>query len=146
MPDTRTTNFSAAFARRLQRDPRFMGYVLQVYQEQEELTAETLAHRLGTWPEMMTRLSLCRRPPAESSQFAEQVRAIAEYTLTDEAQLASILRQVEGLEQLARRPVTPALESATTASLPEWGLLAAARDREEAEIDQAEAEQPPPKD
>lgn len=138
MTDSATNKSIISFARRFQNDSRFMAYVLAVYQTQEGLDVEDLAQALGIWPEMLTRLALCRRPPADAPQFAEQVRAIADYTLTDEAQLANILRQVDSLENLAQRPsllTTPETEARIVAPLT--GLLAAARDRNESEEDQA---------
>ncbi len=122
---------SVAFARRLQSDARFMAYVLAVYQRLEGLSEEGLASELGTWPEMLTRLALCQRPCGDAAHFAEQVRRMADYTLIDEAQLAGILRQVESLEQLAQRPVSG--PATAESRLPEWGVLAAARDREDEE-------------
>ncbi|HMF56515.1 MAG TPA: hypothetical protein VK619_09235 [Pyrinomonadaceae bacterium] len=119
-------------ANRLRRDPLYMAYVLATYQAQENLTDEALAHELGTLPLMVVRLSLCKRPDALSSDFAEQVCEIADYTLVDEAKLAHILRRIDALEKLAGRPealIEPGGE--TEASHPLAGLLAAARDRYE---------------
>lgn len=127
----------SALALRLRRDPRFMSYVLAAYQAQENLTDEGLAQALGTLPALVVRLSLCKRPPASSPQFAEQVRELADYTLTDAARLANILRQVEGLEKLSGRAATLAAseDARTEASHSPGGLLAAARDRIESTED-----------
>ncbi|MBL8207299.1 MAG: hypothetical protein JNM09_23905 [Blastocatellia bacterium] len=131
MNNLSANQLSVAFARRLQNDARFMAYVLAAYRRQEGLSEEELASELGIWPEMLTRLALCQRPHSDATQFAEQVRRIADYTLIDEAQLAGMLRQVESLERLAQRPLTaPAM---TEQSLPVWGVLAAARDCEDEE-------------
>src|SRR5437763_4666569 len=122
----------AKLARRLRSDARFMSYVLAEYQKQENLTAEELVRELGTLPPLVERLALCKRPASSSMQFAEEVREIADYTLTDEAQLARILRQVDGLEKLAERhSVLAQSESEEQSSHSFVGLLAAARDREE---------------
>lgn len=134
MTDSATKKSLTAFARRLRNDPQFMAYVLVAYQTQEGLDVEGLAQLLGIWPEMLTRLGLCRRPSADTLLFAEQVRAIADYTMTDEAQLANIIRQVDSLEKLTQRPASLAVsdtESQMVTSLT--GLLAAARDRDESE-------------
>lgn len=127
-------------ARRLQSDPRFMACALAVYREQEGLEEEELAQALGIMPEMLSRLALCKRPDDRSPEFAAQVREIADYTLADEAQLASLLRQISGLEKLARRESGVAEESEAAEPLM-TGLLAVARDRDETEEDQAEREE-----
>lgn len=128
-------------SRRLRRDPSFMSYVLAVYQAQENLTDEGLADALGTLPALVVRLSLCKRPSPSSPRFAEQVRELADYTLTDAAQLANILRQVDGLERLSSRATALAAseDAATEKSHPLDGLLAAARDRIEPAVDDTPA-------
>lgn len=129
-------------ARRLQSDPRFMAYTLAVYQEQEGLEEDDLALALGMVPEMLSRLALCKRPDAQSPEFAVQVREIADYTLADEAQLASLLRQVSSLEKLAQRRRDPAATGESDVAEPLMtGLLAVARDRDEAEEDEAKQEE-----
>jgi hypothetical protein len=123
----------SALARRLRRDPRYMAYVLAAYQDQEGLTDEELTHELGTLPELAVRLALCKRPSSSSPNFTEQVRDLADYTLTDAARLTSILRQVDALEGLSEwvavstAPQDEEGESDHVLS----GLLAAARDRVE---------------
>jgi len=129
-------------AQRFQSDPRFMAYTLAVYQEQEGLGEEELALALGMMPEMLSRLALCKRPDAQSPEFAAQVREIADYTLADEAQLANLLRQVSGLEKLAQQVREPAAVDERAGAEPLMtGLLAVARDRDEAEEDRAKREE-----
>jgi hypothetical protein len=116
----------STLARRLRSDPQYMAHVLAVFQSQENLTDEELVQELGTLPELVVRLSLCRRPLPSSTQFAEQVRELADYTLMDAARLANILRQVDGLERFS--------QWASALTSPDEGeegsgLLAAARDR-----------------
>lgn len=131
----------SGLARRLQSDPRFMAYTLAVYQEQEGFEEEELALALGIMPEMLSRLALCKRPDAQSPEFAAQVREIADYTLADETQLANLLRQVSGLEKLAQRVSEPAAVTESAGAEPLMtGLLAVARDRDEAEEDRAKQE------
>jgi hypothetical protein len=116
----------STLARRLRGDPQYMAHVLAAFQSQENLSDEELAQELGTLPELVVRLSLCKRPSPSSAQFAEQVRELADYTLTDAARLANILRQVDGLERFSQR-----------AGEESGGLLAAARDRVEATDEEA---------
>ena len=140
MTDNLSNLTTVAIAQRLRSDARYMAYALAAYQQQEGMDETELASALGTFHEMLTRLALCRRPSANAAQFAEQVRLMADYTLIDEALLAALLRQVEVVERLAQRPVH--MQESTTATatdLPEWGLLAAARDREEAENEASES-------
>lgn len=132
-----------SMAERLEDDPRFMAYALAQYRLQEGIGIEELAQSLGMKPEMMARLALCLRPDAGSPQFAAQVREIADYTLADEAQLANLLRQVSGLEKLAHIRQTPATVGAEEASAPLMpGLLAVARDRDDAEEAQTLPDEP----
>ncbi len=129
-----------SLAQRLETDPRFMAYALTLYRRQEGIEVEELAQSLGLMPEMMARLALCLRPDADSPQFAAQVLEIADYTLADEGRLANLLRQVSGLEKLGRiqqAPATGVAEEENVTLMP--GLLAVARDRDEAE----EAQTPP---
>jgi hypothetical protein len=125
-------------ARRLRGNPRYMSYVLARYQQQENIGDEDLARELGTLPALAARLALCKRPASSSVQFAEEVREIADYTLTDEAQLAGILRQVDTLEKLTGRSTLSVRTAAEEyLPVPYAGMLAAARDCDEPEADEA---------
>ena len=125
-------------AQRLSGDPRFMAYALAVYQEQEGLDGEGLARALEIMPEMLSRLALCKRPDDRSPEFTAQVREIADYTLADEARLANLLRQISGLEKLARRRRDSAVAGESEVAEPLMtGLLAVARDRDETKEDQS---------
>jgi len=122
----------SGLARRLQNDPRFMAYVLVAYGRQEGFDAEELSQELGMLPAMLMRLALCKRPISGAPEFAEQVREIADYTLTDEIRLANVLRQVDSLEKLSRRSsalAPPEAQSQLEAAFS--SLLVAARDRDE---------------
>lgn len=126
----------AGLASRLQNDPAFMASILAVYQKQERLSDEALAAQFKSTPEMMVRLALCKRPETTSSRFADQVRQIATYTNLDAAQLAQMIRQVDSLAKLSEQPkaTRPGTTSTKTAQFYP-GLLAAARDRTEADED-----------
>lgn len=130
------------FAQRLRSDSQFMSYALSLYQEQEGLSAEELAEEIGAMPAILTRLALCKRPDPGSPQFAQQVREIADYTLIDEGQLANLLRQVDAVERLTKRPSQMTHQQAETElAHPLSGLLAAARDRDQPEHDQEQNSQ-----
>lgn len=132
-----------SLAQRLETDPRFMAYALALYRRQEGIEGEELSQSLGLMPEMMARLALCLRPDSNSPQFAAQVSEIADYTLADEGRLANLLRQVSGLEKLGRIqhvPATGDAEEESASLMP--GLLAAARDRDEAEEAQTPHDEP----
>lgn len=143
MNEQTALNPLSALARKLRSDPRYMAYALAVYQQQENLSDEELAETLGTLPELLVRLSLCRRPAPSVPQFAEAVRELADFTLTDEAQLAGILRQMDGLERLSTVAAATREEEAEAETQSEpllTGLLAAARDREEETSEQSKRE------
>jgi hypothetical protein len=126
----------AGLAKRLRHDSAFMASVLATYQKQERLSDEALAAQLKSTPEMMVRLALCKRPEATSSRFADQVCQIAAYTNLDAAQLAHIIRQVDSLARLSEQPRAPQSEATRAKTVRFYpGLLAAARDRTEADED-----------
>ena len=82
MNEQTTPNPLSALALKLRRDPRYMAYALAAYQQQENLSDKELAETLSILPELIVRLALCRRPAASAPQFAEQVRELADFTLT----------------------------------------------------------------
>ena len=96
--------YLAGLARRLKDNPNFMGYVLAVYQAQERMDDSALAEHLDTTLDMLSRLALCKRPETISVEFADQVRQIATYINADPVMLANVVRQVDSLEELAKRP------------------------------------------
>jgi hypothetical protein len=138
----RVGRYLAGLARRLKDDPIYMAYVLKVYQKQEHLHDDALAEYLNISTLMLTRLALCKRPVADSTLFADEVRQIAIYVSADPAILAHIIRQVHILEKLAMRPEPPQTEQPNIGWLPaEAGLLAAARDRGEVDDEENPDEQ-----
>jgi hypothetical protein len=112
----------------LRSNPDYMAYVLSRYQHQEKISDEDLPFALETLPGLVSRLAVCRRPDATAPNFAALVREIADYTLVDEALLASIIRQVSSIDALSKL---------------EQHQLLAARDRDE--IGPEEQSSPPPK-
>lgn len=104
-------------AKRLRDDPHYMAYVLARYSEHEGISEGNLAEALGTLPHLAIRLALCRVPDVATADFAVRVRQISDFTLTDEALLASIIRQVSSIQALS--------------NASERQLLSAARDRED---------------
>jgi hypothetical protein len=119
-------------ARRLLDNPSFMAYVLAQFQRQERLNDDELAKNLNTPVDTLPRLALCKRPDSGSPQFADQIRQIAAYTNLDAAQLAHIVRQVDFVEKMAKKP-QPNQAKELPQVAPRFGLVAAARDRNEAE-------------
>jgi hypothetical protein len=103
--------------KRLKGNPDFLAYVLARYQEQEGISDENLPAALGTLPELVSRLALCRKPDSNAASFGTSLREIADYTLVDESLLADLIRQVSSLEALSK----PAQNE----------FLAAARDRDD---------------
>lgn len=118
-------------AKRLRHDPRSMSYALANHYRQDELDVVPMAESLGISTDLLIRLALCKRPDSASEEFANQVREIADYTLTDEAQLASLLRQVDALEKFAELGGSAPDMASKPRPLPLTGVLAAARDRGE---------------
>lgn len=132
------TKLLLALSRRLQGDPKFMAHVLAAYSEQEGISEDELSRELDAVPELLIRLALCKRPDADSEDFAEQVQRLSDYTLIDEDLLTHVIRQVDSLAALAEYPGTaePEVGTETPGNLG-LGVLAAARDRE-GHVDAAE--------
>jgi hypothetical protein len=135
MSERAAVNSLRALANRLRDDPRYMAHALAAYQQQEKLSDDEFAKFLGTPPELVVRLAMCLRPEADSPRFAEQLSELADFTLADEAHLAHVLRQVDGLEKLATLHAAAPAEVEAQADVPSLlsltGLLAVARDRED---------------
>ncbi len=79
-------------ADRLRGDPQYFAHILDWYARTERITEAELAERLGVIKEMLPRLGLCK-VPAAGNDFAERLRAISDYCLIDEYELANILRR-----------------------------------------------------
>ena len=137
--------YLAGLAHRLKDNPDFMAYVLTIYQTQERLDDSALAEHLGTTLDALSRLALCKRPEAVSARFADQVRQIAAYISADPAVLANVIRQVDSLEALAKRPMALDSEKLGFRQLrSQAGLLAAARDRSETGDEQSSSSEEEP--
>lgn len=93
--DEQSIQLLTALAQRLRSDPEFMAHTLARYQQQQGLDESALAAELGALPEMVLRLALCRRPAPDAPDFAGQVRALADFTLLDEARLTRVIRRVD---------------------------------------------------
>ena len=116
MPDTALQTF----ADRLSSDPTYLAFVVRHYCSIEQVNRVSVAKLLGISEQMLVRLELCKTPDPKADDFAERVCAIADFTLSDDAALAAIIRRsITVGEMQAARPA---------ASLP-----AAARDRNDQE-------------
>src|SRR5262249_23062229 len=89
--DEATFESMRRLAARLEGDRHYMAYVLASYRLQEGLDERGLCQRLAAPPEMITRLSLCKRPDDGSPFFAQQVTEISEYAMIDSAALRVLL-------------------------------------------------------
>lgn len=107
--------------------PVFLAWALARYREAEGLDDAGLAVLLRIEPGQLGLLGLCRRPHPE--RFGDDLLAIANRFGVVPDRLALVIRQVEALAALAETPT------------PELGVLAAARDREDAD-DEEGANQP----
>jgi len=118
---------------KLKENHDFLAWVLSTYQQEEHINDERLIGQLKTTPEMLVRLALCKCPNPNSPAFAPQIREISTYTNTDPIDLANIIRQVDALENLSK---IPNKESTETIGRLAPGLLAAARDKLDVEVDE----------
>ncbi|MEN3334867.1 MAG: hypothetical protein V7641_4232 [Blastocatellia bacterium] len=132
----------SSLSKRMENSPEFMAHVLTTYKRQEGLGDSQLLEALGTSSELLVRLALCRRPEANSPEFAEQVRLLSDFTLIDESLLAHIIRQVDGLNELSHHPFSVNLESNVATLRSTNSFLAAARDREDESTSEEEEDHP----
>ncbi len=102
--DEQSIQLLTALAACLRDDPTFMAHTLARYQQQRGLDDRGLAAELGALPEMLLRLALCRRPVTGAPDFAEQVRALADFALLDETRLARVIRRVDQLNEAKALP------------------------------------------
>lgn len=119
MRDTTSDQLACRAAAAAAARPAFLANVLARFRMLEALDDDGLAHWLGLSPVQLCWLGLCRRPRVD--QFAADVGAIADRFAIEPARLASLIRQVDALAALAEASDQPR------------GLLAAARDRDEAD-------------
>jgi hypothetical protein len=113
----------------LKENPDYMAWVFASYQKIEKLSEAQLIQALGTSPAGYARILLCKRPLADSQNFASQMKQIADYSGADPSSLANIIRQVDAVQALYSKPED--LAEAEGNSLPKYvkgGILAAARD------------------
>jgi hypothetical protein len=117
---------------RLADDPEFMASALSRYQQQENIiSSECVAARLGLTRGQLARLALCKRPTTDAPNFTTNIRQIAEFVPWDACDLVGLLRQVEFFERFSvLRTETNNLIDFPSGD-DHLSLLAAARDRTE---------------
>lgn len=89
-------------AEHLRHNPDFMAETLGLYQQQEGLTDERLAQRLGISQALLLQLALCKRPNPTAKNFSVQLQQLADYTGIEPHKLSSIIRQVNSNKELSR--------------------------------------------
>jgi hypothetical protein len=117
----------SALSARAALNPEFMGYVIREYLNSQRITNDDLCSLLGITPELLVRLSLCKRPDPQEPDFVERVSAIGDYTLCDEDALLQVIRHVDALEAL-RTPGQRTMLSAARDRYPDEDALPGAGD------------------
>ncbi len=110
----------ARLANRVAVDPFFLAFALAEYAAAEKLDAAALAAALGTTPDVLPHLRLCRAPRADADGFREDVDRIAAKFGLNRDVLAAVARHGQ---------VVAAMRAAAAADPAEAGFLIAARDR-----------------
>lgn len=108
IPESQDFKLLKMFARRLSNDNRYMAYVLAVYEKHQGIDDVALAKKLGTFPEMVIRLSLYRRPSSGTANFEQQIHEFSENTLADLDSLREIISTVDRYENRASAFTTEA--------------------------------------
>lgn len=124
----------ARFARRVEGDPFFLASALAAYARTEALDDAGLAAALSCDPSALTPLRLCRRPRPEPAAFRADVDRIAARFGADPGALAQIVRRADALATWRDAPPAAGRDDA--------GLLAAARDRDDAPPDDGGEDEP----
>ena len=110
----------ARLANRVAVDPFFLAFALAEYATAEKLDEAGLAAALGTTPEALPHVRLCRAPRTDPAGFREDVeRVAAKFGLNRDA-LAVAARHGE---------VVAAMRAAAEAAPADAGSFLAARDR-----------------
>lgn len=109
-------------ARRVSDDPFFLASALLAFAAAEGLDEDELARHLGCAADELPALLLCRRPTGEAQMFRAGVQRIADRFGLDAARLARIIRTADALAAFGG-----------VAADATGGLLAAARDRADAD-------------
>jgi hypothetical protein len=110
----------ARLANRVAVDPFFLAFALAEYAAAEKLDDAALVAALGTTPDVLPHVRLCRAPRADSDGFREDVdRIAAKFGLSRDA-LVAVARHGQ---------VVAAMRAAAAADPTEAGYLLAARDR-----------------
>jgi hypothetical protein len=126
----RTMKQLQMLADRLKDNPDYMAWVFASYQKIERISATNLMQILGTSPTEFSKIALCKRPMAESLNFGQQIKQIANYSNTDPSILANIIHQVDSVQALFLKPEGLSQEERdTSVTQLKAGLLAVARDR-----------------
>jgi hypothetical protein len=116
MGDHRSRLFRRA-ARAAENRPGFLAAVFAWYRAVERIDEAELARRLAIGADRLPELSLCLRP--QHDRFRQDVAAIAIRFGADVGVLASLIRQIDALDEIGEKEPK--------------NLLAAARDVEEDE-------------
>jgi hypothetical protein len=109
----------ARLASRAGVDPYFLAFALAEYAAAERLDEAALAHVLGTTPDVLPHVRLCRTPRTDADGFREDVDRIA----------AKFGLNRDVLAAAARHGQVVAAMRAAAADPTEAGYLLAARDR-----------------
>ena len=121
-------------ADRLKDNRSYMAWVLAMYQRIERMDEDHLRTYLGTSLEILVRLATCKCPDPATTDFASQVRAIADYTQLDPVILANMIQQATALDTFTNIPYQQKDQSEWVRGLSP-GMLSAARDRAEDDVE-----------
>jgi hypothetical protein len=119
-------------AERAADQPFFLAGLLRAYAAAHKLDDAALAAWLGCATNDLPRLALCRQPGVAPADFRTDIEHLAQRFGLHAEQLAHLIREVEALQALQRHPAR---------TQHSRHVLRAARDRDEADDEDAEASQ-----
>ncbi len=102
--------------------PFYLASVIQPYKEMHGLDDRGLATLLGSTPENLMRLGLCRKPGSASAHFRQEVEQVAAYAGAQPAALAAVIRDAEASRALQS-------DSTSDGGCERTNTLLAARDK-----------------
>jgi hypothetical protein len=87
-------------ARKIASEKDFMSFVLNRYQEMEQISETELIAVLNCSLENFYRLALCKAPDATANDFVQRLEKISEYSQTPKEELNRIIKRVDTLSKL----------------------------------------------
>jgi hypothetical protein len=115
----RSTRIAQRLVQRLEGDTEYLAHVFSAIRSAEGMDDRDLATTLGTTPEMVPRIALCRTP--RHDLFREDINEIADHFALEPDRLAQVVRHGETLSAFANAYAADFLAAARDHAAEERG-------------------------